>query len=83
MFLPTTIKPPAPLYFRLVVSSLLLSRREALGNPETYQAHGDNANNGEYENDTSFLLRPVLTLGNGAEGVACDDGGVDGRHFEG
>ena len=32
--------------------------------------------------DTSLLRGPVLALGNGGEGVAGDERGVDGRHFE-
>lgn len=46
------------------------------------QADSDNSDNTENDHDTGLFGGPALTLSNGAEGIASDDSGVDGRHFE-
>ena len=70
----------------LSVSSYRLLLRpplgEELGDPKTDKTASHQENDTEYDDDTGFLRRPVLLpLGEGAEGVASDNGGVvDGRH---
>ena len=54
-------------------------RGEPFQIPECAPALKENRGSGPTY-DTSFLLRPVLSLSDVAEGVASDDGGVDGRH---
>jgi hypothetical protein len=79
-----SVNPPfLPFGFLFVAGRLSrLAGLEALGDPKTYQGSTDDEDDGEDNDDTSLLLGPVLTLGDGAEGVACDNGSVDGRDFE-
>lgn len=64
-------------------SLLRISLLDELGDPQADQTNTNDEDNGENNNDTSLLLSPVLAAGELVEGVASDNGGVHGRHFEG
>jgi len=53
-----------------------------LGDEEGNQTAGDDEDDGEHNNDTSLTAGPVAALGDLGDGVASDNGGVDGRHCE-
>lgn len=57
--------------------------RDLAANEQANDTDGNNKDDGEHDDDTSFLLSPVLALGDVGESVASNDGGVDGRHFGG
>jgi len=55
---------------------------QLLGDEETGQTDSDDEDDAEHDNDTGLTASPVAALGDLGDGVASDDGGVDGRHCE-
>ena len=55
--------------------------RELLANEEGDDTDGDDKDDTEHNDDTGFLLGPVLTLGDVGDSLTGDQGVVDGRHF--
>jgi len=48
---------------------------------EADETDADDEDDAEHNHDTGILAGPVVTLGEGGEGVASDDGEADGGHF--
>lgn len=80
----SSLSPLHPSTIHLCVSCLpCASGRDFAAEEKTNEANSDNKDDGKHDDDTSLLLGPVLTLGDGREGLAGDQGSVDSRHFGG
>lgn len=69
-----------PKHSSLVLDLGGLPRCQLLGDEKTGKTDGDDKDNAEHNNDTGLMASPVAALGDLGDGVASDDGGVDGRH---
>lgn len=67
----------------LALQCLLLgtSGRDLLANEQADNTDGDYKDDAEDDDDTGFLLSPVLTLGDVGDRLTGDQGVVDSRHF--
>jgi hypothetical protein len=59
-----------------------LASGELLVDEQGEQTDSNNKDDTEHNDNTGLLASPVRALGDGAEGVASDNGSVDGRHFK-
>lgn len=77
------LHPPAPSRALDDCRALLLAGLQLLVDEEEDEGDGDDKDDAEDDHDTGVLAGPVAALGDLGEGVASDDGEVDGRHFGG
>lgn len=55
--------------------------RDPLADEQANDTDGDDEDDAEYDDNTSLLLGPVLTLGDVGDGLTGNQSVVDGRHF--